>query len=117
MDIQTLALSIAYTNKIGKKVAKEGFKTQIEINRDILNTVGQEKIFYFLPKQVGNPQNGYDEYIYLESGSWELIGETTVDLSNYYTKSEVDQTIEEKISNIINSITNEEIDQIISEGR
>ena len=92
MDIYTLALSIAYSNKIGKQIKDQAFKTQIESNRDILNTIGEEKIFYFLPKEVGKPQNGYDEYIFFNN-NWELMGGTDIDLSNYYTKTEIDNII------------------------
>lgn len=92
MDIYTLALSIAYSNKIGKQIKDQAFKTQIELNRDILNNTGKENIFYFLPKEVGKPQNGYDEYIYFNN-KWELMGGTDINLSNYYTKTEIDNII------------------------
>lgn len=51
---------------------------------------------YLVPKQTAGTQNVYDEYIYIVtggSGSWELIGDTTVDLSNYYTKTEIDSKL------------------------
>ena len=63
MDITTLAIAIAYTNKVGEKISKEGFKVQVETDRTILNTIGNEKTFYFLPKTESKPQDGYDEYI------------------------------------------------------
>ena len=85
MDIYTLALSIAYSNKIGKQIKDQAFKTQIELNRDILNNTGKENTFYFLPKEVSKPQNGYDEYIYVNN-NWEQIGHTNIDLSSYATQ-------------------------------
>lgn len=94
MDIYTLALSIAYSNKIGKQIKDQAFKTQIESNRDILNTTGEEKIFYFLPKENGKPQNGYDEYIYFNN-NWELMGGTDIDLSNYMTLAPLNPTAEQ----------------------
>lgn len=94
MDIYTLALSIAYSNKIGKQIKDQAFKIQIESNRDILNTTGQENIFYFLPKTVGKPQNGYDEYIYFNN-KWELMGGTDIDLSNYMTLAPLNPTAEQ----------------------
>ena len=49
---------------------------------------------YFMPNgETGN--NVYNEYIYVSS-KWELIGTTEVDLSNYYTKSEIDTKINSK---------------------
>ena len=80
MDIYNLALSIAYTNKAISQAELEGFKIQVETTRDILETVGKEKTFYFLPKVVSKPQNGYDEYIYVNN-NWELMGGTDIDLS------------------------------------
>ena len=104
MDIYTLALSIAYSNKIGKQIKEElAFKIQIESNRDILNTTGEEKIFYFLPKENGRPQNGYDEYIFFNN-NWELMGSTEIDLSNYYTKTEINTKLT-KAENIDNKVT------------
>lgn len=44
---------------------------------------------YLLPRQTGETNNVYDEYIYV-SNNWEKIGSTDIDLSNYYTKAEVD---------------------------
>ena len=55
---------------------------------------------YFVPSADPKTQNVKDEYITLavtESDtttySWELIGSTTLDLSNYYTKTQTDDAI------------------------
>ena len=55
---------------------------------------------YFVPSADPKTQNVKDEYITLavtEQGtttySWECIGSTTIDLSNYYTKTQTDATI------------------------
>ena len=42
----------------------------------------------------GKASDKYDEYIYSD-GEWELIGDTDIDLSNYYTKDETDGLIQE----------------------
>ena len=44
---------------------------------------------YLVPKQDSEQEDAYDEWLYINN-SWEHIGSTTVDLSNYYTKSESD---------------------------
>ena len=49
---------------------------------------------YLVPKGLTSENNGYFEYIYVNN-KWELIGDTEIDLSNYYTKDEVDQLIED----------------------
>ena len=55
----------------------------------------QTNIIYLVPKSTAGTSNAYDEYINTDgtSAGWELIGDTEVDLSNYYTKSEVDTLI------------------------
>lgn len=40
---------------------------------------------YLTPKNPAQPDNYYDEYIYV-SNAWEKIGDTEIDLSNYQTK-------------------------------
>lgn len=56
-----------------------------------LPVTGRTDTIYLVPNS-GSSGNIYDEYIYINS-NWELIGSTEVDLSNYYTKSEVDALI------------------------
>lgn len=43
----------------------------------------------YLMANAGEDNNSYDEYIYVNS-AWEKIGTTKVDLSGYYTSSQVD---------------------------
>lgn len=48
---------------------------------------------YLVPKSQSENQNVYDEYVYIATVAtphWEKIGDTTVDLSNYYTKTQAD---------------------------
>lgn len=83
------ALAKKYADSVGEKVSREGFHVQVEQDRSILNSTGQEKIFYFLPKTSDNPTDGYDEYVYTNN-AWEQVGSTDIDLSAYYTKTEID---------------------------
>ena len=56
---------------------------------------GEEGVIY-LVKDVESPeeQNYFDEYIWIpETADYERIGDTQADLSNYYTKSQVDSLI------------------------
>ena len=82
------ALSKKYADEVGRSIVDAGFKTQVEQDRSILQTVGQEKILYFIPKTTAKPSDGYDEYVY-SNNAWEQIGATDVDLSSYATKAEV----------------------------
>jgi hypothetical protein len=101
-------LAKKYADAVGEKVAREGFRVEVEDDRSILETTGQEKVFYFLPKDVSKPEDGYDEFIWTGSQGWEQVGVTDVDLSAYalkatslagygiedaYTKTEVDSMI------------------------
>ncbi len=88
-EIIVLALAKKYADSVGEKVSREGFRVQVEQDRSILNCVGQEKVFYFLPKTSDNPTDGYDEYVYTNN-AWEQVGSTGIDLSDYYTKTEID---------------------------
>ena len=56
---------------------------------------------YLVPKSTAKTNNAYDEYIYVNN-SWELIGDTQLDLSNYWNST-----------NLV-AITTSEIDTIIS---
>lgn len=50
---------------------------------------------YFVPSSDPSQSNFYDEYINIDgtTAGWELIGTTAVDLSDYYTKTEVDTAV------------------------
>ena len=50
---------------------------------------------YLVPSSSSQTQNVYDEYLYINN-AWERIGSTEVDLSNYYTKTEVDTALANK---------------------
>jgi len=49
---------------------------------------------YLVPK-TGSGSDIYDEYLYINN-TWELIGNTAVDLSNYYTKTETNTLLNAK---------------------
>ena len=82
------ALSKKYADEVGQSILDAGFKTQVEQDRSILQTVGQEKILYFIPKTIASPSDGYDEYVY-SNNTWEPVGATDVDLSSYALKNEI----------------------------
>ncbi len=53
-----------------------------------LPETGDQNTIYFLSNPTGTFPNIYNEYMYINN-NWELIGNTAIDLSNYYTKSEI----------------------------
>lgn len=68
---------------------------------------------YLIPSADPQEQNVRDEYITINTDnvySWEQIGSTAIDLSDYYTKDEVDEIIEteeEVISTALNKLNDE----------
>lgn len=56
---------------------------------DELPSEGKKGVIYLIP--LGDEgDNKFEEWIYVD-GKWELLGNARVDLSNYYTKDEVDE--------------------------
>lgn len=49
---------------------------------------------YFIPKATAEQNDVYDEYIYVNN-AWEIIGNTAVDLTDYYTKTEVNNLLDD----------------------
>lgn len=54
---------------------------------------------YLVPKQTAGTNDVYDEYMYINN-AWELIGTTQIDLSNYYTKSQTDSLLADKVDKV-----------------
>lgn len=54
----------------------------------------QEKTIYLVPNTESKENNVYDEYIYVNN-AWEIIGNTAVDLTDYYTKTEVNNLLDD----------------------
>ena len=61
---------------------------------DTLPDVGETDTIYLVKKNNPGEQNLYDEYVYTETSGWEHIGDTSIDLTDYYTKEETDEKIE-----------------------
>lgn len=59
---------------------------------DTLPETGETDTIYLVKKDNPGEQNLYDEYVYA-NGAWEHIGDTSVDLTDYYTKNEVDDKL------------------------
>ena len=61
---------------------------------------GTEKIIYMVPSTGGSGQNVKDEFMWIE-GKWEKIGDTNVDLSGYWSKTELTAMTSEELSAIL----------------
>lgn len=63
---------------------------------DTLPEVGETDTIYLLKKDTPGDDNYYDEYVYTTNNGWEHIGDTSVDLTDYYTKEETDNKLYNK---------------------
>lgn len=72
------------------KVLKTMISNLANLRIEVVNALpstGETNVIYLVKKAGTNPDI-HDEYVYVE-GNWEKIGNTEVDLSNYYTKDQV----------------------------
>ena len=113
ISLITYSLSKKYTDekiiKVSEDVIAEAVSranaytdtvaTQIEWKTKKVNELppiaqADEHTIYFVPASSAPQYDGYFEYIIIE-GEWEVIGRTVVDMSNYFTKQEVMDYVED----------------------
>lgn len=86
------------TNTYTKSEVDQLISTVSSLNIEVVQTLPTQDIststIYLVPKTASTNDN-YDEYIYVNN-SWEHIGSTQVDLSNYYTKAQTDALLDDK---------------------
>lgn len=80
----------ANQGRILKEMIANLANLQIEIV-DQLPSIGETNIIYLVKKSSSAPDI-HDEYVFVD-GKWEKIGDTEIDLSNYYTRDEVDDKL------------------------
>jgi hypothetical protein len=68
----------------------------------------------YLVKSDNSTENLYTEYIYVDE-TWEMLGSQKVDLSDYYTRTEIDNLLKNVKVDLTSYYTREEIDDIIAE--
>lgn len=87
IDDNTISTTSTWSSsKIVSELANAGFDVQVVQE---LPATGEAHTLYFVPSANPKTQNIYDEYLYANN-AWEQVGSTAVDMSDYYTKSEVD---------------------------
>ena len=80
------------------------FQYEVVAELPIASAATMGKIY--LKAHTHGTSDSYDEFITIESGTasktyaWEKIGNTDIDLSNYYTRGEVDNKLGEKQNNL-----------------
>lgn len=92
-----------YVNLKGDKGDAGSIKIEI-VNE--LPQIGDEETIYLVPYQEAETGNIYKEYIYINN-AWEELGSipVEVDLSDYYTKSEVNALIPNELSDLADDST------------
>lgn len=70
-------------------------------------SAARQRTFYMVYQEQGSGKDYYDEYLVIE-GAWERVGSSAIDLSNYYTKSEVN-SLGQTILTQANTYTNNAI--------
>lgn len=97
----TNVLPIVDSSNETKKVSITQLKTKItedittfhfEIVQALPTTDIQTNIIYLLPKNPSGTNDVYTEYAYINN-SWEKLGETQIDLSNYVTNTSLATTL------------------------
>ena len=91
-------VTIAATNIYNKSEVDSLISAVSTMDIQVVQTLPTQDIstttIYLVPK-TASINDAYDEYIYVNN-SWEHIGSTEVDLSNYYTKTQTDNLLDAK---------------------
>lgn len=90
--------------KLDKSSAAAGLRYEVVQQ---LPTNPESNVIYLIPSTTSITENVYDEKMYINN-TWETIGSTQADLTNYYTKPECDDTfslVDHAHGNISNSGT------------
>lgn len=87
----------AYTKTEVDSLIKQGITQAYHISKEIVSVLpdvseAKDNVIYLVPKETTGDKQAYDEYM-LINGSFEKIGDTETDLTNYTTRAEVDQKV------------------------
>lgn len=114
-DVQYASAKAIYDFAISllRKSYQEVDTTEYPTVNDFLASTGEEGIFYLYPIT-----NGFEQYIW-ENNSWLDLGTTTIDLSGYATKVEVEPRLFNVInaSDIVNDTLTQEQYNLITNGK
>ena len=112
IDDNTISTETVWSSsKIVSELANAGFDVQVVQE---LPATGEAHTLYFVPSKDPKTQNIYDEYLYANN-AWEQVGSTAVDMSDYYTKTQVDNLLVNKAE--IVEITQAEYDALSVEEK
>lgn len=81
-----------------------------------IDDISTSTIYLVKSETSTKEKNVYNEYVYKEDTGWEILGQVdsgTLDLSNYYNKSEIDSMLK-NVTGIVESYTDKEITAMIA---
>lgn len=92
-EIGTLktSLSNVYTKKETDNAIAAAIAAVDHLSREIVEALPEtanENVIYMVLREGGAGQDVYNEYMYV-NGAWEIIGDTSVDLTNYAKKEDI----------------------------
>ena len=92
-DTITAEVTKQYVDKSIAELTDMGFTPEVVGSLPTENI--KTNIIYMLPAQTSEAENIYEEWMYINN-KWEMIGSTSVDLTNYYTKNEANAKLDTK---------------------
>lgn len=92
-DTITAEVTKQYVDKSIAELTDMGFTPEVVESLPTENI--KTNIIYMLPAQTSEAENIYEEWMYINN-KWEMIGSTSVDLTNYYTKNEANAKLDTK---------------------
>ena len=92
-EIDTLeeSLSNVYTKEEANSAIATAIAEVDHLSREIVEALPEtanENVIYMILREGGAGQDVYNEYMYI-NGAWEIIGDTSVDLSDYAKKEDI----------------------------
>ena len=92
-EIGTLktGLDNVYTKKDTDNAIAAAIAAVDHLSREIVGTLPEnanENVIYMVLREGGTGQDVYNEYMYI-NGAWEIIGDTSVDLTDYAKKEDI----------------------------
>ena len=91
IDALETSLSNVYTKKDTDSAIATAIAAVDHLSREIvvaLPETANENVIYMIPREGGAGQDVYNEYMYI-NGAWEIIGNTSVDLTDYAKKEDI----------------------------
>lgn len=112
MDWLTYIFSKKYTDRKIAAIASAAITPKVVAT---LPATGEARFLYLVPQNAQGEQNYYDEYLYIDE-KWEMIGTTKIDLSEYYSKAEVDAMFANVNGYVATASTSDISDILYGEG-